>query len=38
MPGTEMMLGFPDILDYFLVVLVTVLQNSKVREAKQRRS
>jgi hypothetical protein len=38
MPGTEMMLGLPDILDYFLVVLVTVLQNRKVREVKQRRS
>jgi hypothetical protein len=29
----EMMLGLPDILHYFLVVLVTVLQTSKAREA-----
>jgi hypothetical protein len=33
MPGMEMMLGLPDILHYFLVVLVTVLQTSKAREA-----
>ena len=37
-PGMEMILGLPDILDYYLGVSVTVLQIGKAIEVNQRRS